>query len=570
MSIIFSIPTLVTLTSVINFCVAALTFLIGVAVLRQKQDSPVNQMFFFVAFNSGFWCFSSTMADVVREPSFALYWAQMALIGPFLLSAGFLVFSYFFPVKIRLPWWKIAIIFIPSIVATLMVNTKYNIETVTLRSWGTDYEPGPLFTALFIHLLVYFGLAARHFWRVYKTAEDKIVKNQVLFLSLGMALFVGSGVLTNLVLPLFGYTQSSVIGPASALFFVVFTMYAVVRHGLLNIKVIATEIFAGAFTFINFIQIFRSQSTGDFYINTLVFVVTSAAATLLIRSVLDEVSRREQLQLLTDQLEIANAHLQEMDTIKSEFISIASHQLRTPISIMKGYLSLMMEGAYGVPEGALKEKIGHMFQMNERLVLMVNNMLNVTRIEKNKIEFDCADMDVVPVIAEAVGEMQLKAKQKGLKAVFADPPKDPLTAYIDKEKLHEVLSNLMDNAAKYSEVGTISVRAVPFRAGKEVLITVTDEGVGMNKEDAEKLFQKFTRGISHRASAEQGTGLGLYVCKMFVEGMGGQIWIDKTAPGMGTTFAFLLATIPLRQCAKPKKKPVLAAGNASPVASSKK
>jgi signal transduction histidine kinase len=538
----------------VNFSAAAFAFFIGVAVLWQKKDSAIHQLFFLVAFNTGFWSFSSTMADVSRDYDVALFWARMAIIGPFFLSAAFLIFSYYFPARTgHISVAKAFAILLPSIIALLLVATPYNIESITLRDWGTDFTPGPLYTALFVQLLLYFSLAARHFVSTYKKTQDPIVKKQIIFLCLGMILVVVSGVFTNLVLPLvFHYTKSSVIGPAATAFFVVLTMYAILRHGLLNLKVIAAELFSGALVFISFTDIFQAQSVDQFAYHGLLFLVTLVVALLLVKSVSSEVRRREELHVLTLKLEEANEHLKEMDQLKSEFISIASHQLRTPISVIKGYISLMLEGAYGKVDGPLREKLQSMSLMNERLVQMINNMLNVTRIEKNKIDYVCATTELAPIMERAVTEMSFKASQKGLALAFDAAGSEGLEAYVDGEKLQEVLTNLVDNAIKYSPKGTITLRAKRMAKAKGAMITVEDQGLGMSAETAANVFQKFYRAKDVAVARETGTGLGLYIVAIFVRNMGGDVWIERSAPGEGTVVAVTLPSQPKAKCLRPE------------------
>jgi signal transduction histidine kinase len=548
--------TLLTQTSIINFTVAVLAVLMGFIVLWGKRTSPVHQLFFLVAFNTGFWAFSCTMADVVREQSSAMTWSKMAIVGPFFLSAAFLTLSYYFSEKKEVITRRRAfLIFLPSVVALALTPTSLNIVSVTLRPWGTDFVPGPLYTVLLVHLLLYFFLAGRRLRRAYRKSADPIVRKQILFLMAGIVLVVASGIVTNIVLPLaFNYTRASVIGPAATLIFVMLTMYAIVRHGLLNLKIIATELFAGIFVFINFIQLFNSATASEYATNVTVFVLTALAAVMLVRSVFGEIGRREQIQTLAAQLESANVHLKEMDNLKDEFISIASHQLRTPSTVIKGYLSLMLEGAYGPLSDSLREKVLNMAQMNERLVQMINNMLNVSRIEKNHIEYTCVVIDLYPVIGQAVEEMLAKASRKGIAIRIEGATAGPVEAYVDMEKTIEVLSNLIDNSIKYSTAGTITVSAVPQPRKKAVIVTVADEGLGINKEDLQMVFTKFFRSSDPSIMTQGGTGLGLYVCAMFVRGMGGDIWVEKSAPGKGTTIAFALPTEPGGECAAPAKK----------------
>lgn len=544
------------MTSIVNFSVAFLAVVIGVTVLVSKRDSNVHQLFFIMAFSAGFWTFSSTMADVVRLPESAVVWTQMAIVGPTYFTTIFLILSYYFPGKKEgLSLKKAILICLVSVVITVLTPSQLNVTGVALQAWGTDFVPGPLYGVLFVQMLVYFAWANVRFYRLYKKTDDALVRKQIMFLVAASILLVGSGLVTNLILPVvFDYTRASVIGPAATLFFVILTMYAILRHGLLNLKVIATEIFAGAFIFINFIQLFNSTTASEFAVNATVFVCTTLAGILLVRSVFAEVQRREEIQNLAAQLETANAHLKEMDNLKNEFISIASHQLRTPITVIKGYLALMLEGAYGPLSGALQEKVANMNLMNERLVQMINNMLNVSRIEKNRIEYTCAVIDLYPVIGQAVEEMSTKASRKGIGLRIEGATSGPVEAYVDMEKTIEILSNLIDNSIKYSTNGSITVSAELVPKKKCVIVTVSDEGYGMNKEDLQKVFTKFYRSSDPAIMSQGGTGLGLYVCAMFVRGMGGDIWVEKSTPGKGTAIAFALPTEPGGECAAPPKR----------------
>ena len=238
-----------------------------------------------------------------------------------------------------------------------------------------------------------------------------------------------------------------------------------------------------------------------------------------------------------------------MDQIKNDFISIASHQLSTPISVIKGYISLMLEGAYGKVEGPLREKIENMNTMNERLVQMINNMLNVSRIEKNEIDFECTQFDAAEVVRQTIGEMALTVEQKKLKLEFVSPPAKPVSAYADPERRREVLGNLIDNAVKYSEHGSIEVRLKTRVKEGRVRITVKDEGLGIAPEDQKHIFEKFFRAREPAVAHQAGTGLGLYICARFLRGMGGDIWIERSEAGKGTTFAVELPSCKGVECA---------------------
>src|SRR5687768_15273308 len=318
MSIIdLSQPTLLTTTSVVNFGLAFLAIAIGAIVYLRDRKSTVNQLFLMIALNLGFWTFSSTMADVSREYSSALFWARAAFVGPLFFAPFFLLFSYYFPKRSGdVSLTKILLIFAPCAIATVFVPTPANIVSIALMDWGTDFTPGPLYIYLFAYMTICSALAARHFYIVYKKTDDAMVKKQITMAFLGLALVVASGLVTNLVLPvIFKYSRASVIGPAASLFFVVLIMYAILRHGLLNTKVIAAEIFSGALVFLSFVDVFTAGSVGQYLYRGVVFLITLLIALLLVKSVTAEVRRREELHELSQKLAVANEHLKEMDQL---------------------------------------------------------------------------------------------------------------------------------------------------------------------------------------------------------------------------------------------------------------
>lgn len=350
--------------------------------------------------------------------------------------------------------------------------------------------------------------------------------------------------------------------PLYALLFTGFSGYAIFRRNMLNVKVAAAELFSAGLMFINIILLFLSGSVVDFALRLFTFVVVCVFSLMFIHSVHEEVKRREELSEMTVQLAEANTHLEELDNTKSEFISIASHQLRTPISVLKGYISLILEGAYGKVSPALKEKLEQMFIMNERLVHLINNLLSLSRIEKNKVEYVCSYFDAATLTREVVDELQFKAKEKKLELRFKPPTETLPKIYADPDKLREIIINLTDNAIKYTPKGWVEWTLRAGTGSEGVVFTISDSGVGMSEEESRSIFKKFYRASQEGQKREKGTGLGLFVCVRFAQGMGGRVWIERTAPKEGTTFAVSLPTSPAVECEPAPddgKKPALTA-----------
>ncbi|MFZ1655069.1 MAG: HAMP domain-containing sensor histidine kinase, partial [Candidatus Moraniibacteriota bacterium] len=237
-------------------------------------------------------------------------------------------------------------------------------------------------------------------------------------------------------------------------------------------------------------------------------------------------------------LAVANMELRRLDNAKSEFISIASHQLRTPLTAIKGFVSLLLEGAYGQLEPNVSDALNKVYLANNRLMNLVENLLNISRIEAGRIQYQFAPARVDDILMELRDMFLLAAHAKGLKLGIT-LPKDPLPMLqIDSAKIREAISNIIDNSIKYTETGEIAV--VAEKAGNRVTITVTDTGVGIDADDLPHIFKKFERGKDASKVNVSSTGLGLYVGKSFIEAHGGSITVESAGKDKGTRFVISL------------------------------
>lgn len=240
----------------------------------------------------------------------------------------------------------------------------------------------------------------------------------------------------------------------------------------------------------------------------------------------------------TKELALANQRLRTLDRTKSEFISIASHQLRTPLTVIRGYLSLLQEGTIGNCDQEALNQIGKIMRSTERLVSLVNDLLDISRIERGTMTFDMKPMRLEDLAKDVFDEFAIEAKQKGLEFRFVGPrlPTPPIP--MDSQKLRQTIINLIDNAIKYTEKGSVVVSIK--RAGGEIRLYVTDTGIGLSEDMRANLFQKFIRGEGVSQVNTEGLGLGLYVAKQIVTHHNGIIWADSLGKGSGSTFAFSL------------------------------
>lgn len=241
---------------------------------------------------------------------------------------------------------------------------------------------------------------------------------------------------------------------------------------------------------------------------------------------------------LHESVERANEDLKALDKLKDEFLSMASHELKSPMNAVKNYLWMAINKGKDSPE-KMAEYLQIAYESIQRLISLVNDLLDVSRIESGRVNLDIKPIDLHKAFHETIEmyEPQAKAKNLSLKAIAPDG----ILVLADDLKLREVLNNFVSNGIKYTPQGSVTLSAM-INAGK-VRIQVTDTGLGVTDEDRQKLFQKFSRvNTSYKELAlVEGTGLGLYICKQFIEMMHGTIGLDST-PGQGSTFWVELPT----------------------------
>ena len=261
-------------------------------------------------------------------------------------------------------------------------------------------------------------------------------------------------------------------------------------------------------------------------------------------------SLEDRVKKATAKLEATNKELQRLDDAKSEFLSIASHQLRTPTTIIKGYFSMMQEGSFGKVPKVLRDNLDKVFLATERLLNLIENLLDISRIEAGRLEFDIRPVDLARISSEVFEDFQTKAKVKNLKLSVSSPTDLPL-ALGDAGKVKEVISNLVDNALKYTDKGEVDISL--HQEGTSVVVSISDMGRGIPASDLPRLFNKFVRGDGMMTVAPEGTGLGLYFARVVVENMGGRIWAESAGKGRCSKFSFSLPLADNKKAQKVRK-----------------
>lgn len=232
--------------------------------------------------------------------------------------------------------------------------------------------------------------------------------------------------------------------------------------------------------------------------------------------------------------------LREIDRMKTEFISLASHQLRTPLSAMKWFLEMLLVGDLGSLSTEQKEIIKNINESNERMIELVNTLLDVSRIESGRLVIDPKLTDLRVLLNELLSEIESSLRGKN-QTIDVKIPDNMQQILIDPKLTRQVLMNFLTNAIKYSP-NDATISLIITLNQKEMLCTISDQGYGIPIEDQDKIFKKFFRSPSVVKRAVEGNGLGLYLVKSIIESSGGKVWFESEE-GKGTSFYFSLPLV---------------------------
>jgi signal transduction histidine kinase len=257
-----------------------------------------------------------------------------------------------------------------------------------------------------------------------------------------------------------------------------------------------------------------------------------------VRKFFDEIDENNKLLLDRDKdLVKANTELKHLDKMKSEFLSVVAHQLRTPLSGFKWTLNLLLGGDVGKVSKEQKELLEKAEISNNQMLNILNNMLGADRVKSGTLECQFEKGELEPLVDRVIYDISAQAAEKGIDISFKRGKKKIGKFDFDPVKIQSVLQNLVENAIKYTPKGSIEVSMSKKKT--EVTVSVKDSGIGIPKDQEDKMFTRFYRGSNAVREVSDGTGLGLFIAKGIIEAHQGKIWFE-TKENKGTTFFFTL------------------------------
>ena len=327
---------------------------------------------------------------------------------------------------------------------------------------------------------------------------------------------------------------------------IAFLAYLAIRFKVFRIRLVTSQIFLLSVFVLIVSQFFFLNNTISVILNTFLIFFMLMISHIVLSGVKDEVKTREHVEELALNLSSANQNLkksniklEELNLQKTEFISIATHQLRGPLGSIKGYASLMLEGDFGPVDGKMRTAAETIMRSAQSLAVIVDDYLDVSRIEQGRMKYDFQVFDLKELVQSIVTDFTPIVSMTHLDLSFDYAKNEQFLTHADKGKIKQVITNLLDNSIKYTPAGTLHLtleRSVSDTGEKNILFAIKDTGVGIEPEVLPLLFARFSRAPDASKTNMLGTGLGLFVAKKIIEMHQGRIWAESEGRGKGSRF----------------------------------
>ncbi|OGE72733.1 hypothetical protein A3H40_02625 [Candidatus Daviesbacteria bacterium RIFCSPLOWO2_02_FULL_38_15] len=498
----------------IYFFTIFLNLFLAFFIFFKNKKSRVNQIFFLFSISISLWIITLFLFYNFTSGKVVLILGRLNFIFAEILVVFLFLFSNIFPrIKFRLGLYARLLILIESITISIITGLTDLIdknEIIEGLSRITEY--GELYILFILHFLSYtiIGIGIL-FWKLrnYKDIE----KAQIKFVLLGIFFGIVFGSMTNIIIPyVFGNYDIQNFGPVATIILIIFIVYAILKHHLFNIKVVTVELLTGATWMILGIQIIKSNSVGEIIFQSGLFLVFSFLSYFLIRGILKE------------------EHLARQ---QYEMVATVSHQLRTPLTPVVGLASMIAEGDYKEGTEEKKEAESRILIAAQRLRNVINDFLEMFELEGDR-KRTVQQVDVVDTIKAAMENVKQNYQSKKHYLKFKNPKKIAPKIVGEQRLLVQAITNLLDNAEKYTEKGGTTITLEP--KNHRFLIRITDTGIGLDNHDKQRLFEKFYRSEAARKIRPDGSGLGLPIVKKILEDHGAKITAESSGRDKGTIF----------------------------------
>ena len=489
---------------------------LAAAVFFRSKNSITSRSFFFFSVVTIFWGLSNYFLYKYSDPAQTLLALRFHIFLTIWHAYAFFQLAYVFPSEQKvLPLWHryglLPLAFFSSTLLLIPFVFKEVSKLIPVEEIANPEKSQGIILAAIVTFSFFAAGIFALFRRIGVSKGDE--RRQVMLMFTGMSLTAGLLLLFSFILPL-GFKNFNFV-PYGALFIfpvIVFTAYAIYIVELFHVK----NIFAGLFTFflctVSLVELVLADTVEQLLLRVAVFLLTIIIGIQLVKN--------------TFEIELANEQ-------KSELMSFATHEIRTPITVMRGYATMLLDGDRGEINGQVKDLLQKIMIAGNDVTTLLSEYLDKSKIELGQLEYAPSRFDVKTTVNELLVIFRVHADQKNIKLTKSVPKSPKCEVYVDQSRFKEVLTNIIDNAIKYTPEGSISVSVTNDKG--LVTVSIIDTGVGIEKEVMPSLFKEFSRADLQKVNI-LGSGLGLYLAKKFTEAQRGKIWAESDGKNKGSRF----------------------------------
>jgi len=522
-----------------HFTAIIAALLIGILVLARNPHNSVARILFalFILFSA--WVAIDIPLWATNRSDIVLFlWSLQILIEPIIYVVAFYLFYVFSRDKFPsfIVNFSVTLIILPLVI---FLPTDLTLTGINLYDCDASEGPLALYYTYFIELLFIAGIifaTIKQYVRL-KNPQERL---KVIYFAGGLIFFLVAFTSGNIIGSITGDWDMAQYGLFGMPIFVGFLGYLIVQFKMYNLNIIGAQALVVTLWLLIGSLLFVAQSSTTRIVSASTLVAAVVLGFILVRSIQRTVKQKEEIEKLAAKLEKANSQLKVLDKLKSEFVSIASHQLRSPLTSIRGYASMLLEGSYGPVSSKAREAIERIADSSRFMATSVEDYLNVSRIQAGNMKYEYSDFNLKDLTERVADDTRQLAIKKGLLLTFKSDMTKRGIVHADIGKTRQVIDNLVNNALKYTPKGFVSiiVRDVPRK--KKIYVEISDSGIGMSPKTLENMFEKFERASNANTVNVTGTGLGLFIARKIARDMGGEVTAASEGEKKGSTFTFEL------------------------------
>jgi len=524
------------------FPITVLAIFFAYAVMRYDRENATSRYMIIFLVSFLFWLFLEAVSLIVVHIPLYVFTHQLMTLAVVLISASGLLFAHAFFFRERLPIIFGEVTGVVLVVTSVLLPTTHNVASIFIYgtqraientahvlpqiSYGFLHHAVFFLSLLCVSLIVYFGFKK---YKTHHTTDSS--KAQTLLLVVGLTIYLLIFLFTQYVGDDLFVLGVNIFGPLAILAFLGTLSYLIIRYQVFHTRVVATQMLVALMVSINISLLFMNNIQQIRSLLGVTIVLLIGFGILLVRAVQERMTYVSEMEQMAAQITLVNKRLVVLDNVKSEFISFATHQLRTPLTGIKWSLSIFVNDSLGKLNQDQHQLAQKTLQQCDNLIILVEDLLSVSKIQQGGMKYDMSQVDLHQLVKSVVLEMRPLAERKNL-PIKIDMKND--VTYVvngDVTKLRQVIVNLIDNAIKYTEKGSIELRFKLVDGGK-IQLLIKDTGTGI--ASGTKLFSKFSRGFD--SGQHSGSGIGLYLAHKIISAHGGQVSAESKGEHTGSTF----------------------------------